>query len=81
MLIFGRNCWPVTKPGARKLYNQVLPLLNFERMHGVATYKEVLYRRGIFKTTLPAYPVNNWTTRIAAELDAILADVEVMYRL
>jgi 4-hydroxy-tetrahydrodipicolinate synthase len=67
--------------GARKLYNQVLPLLNFERMHGVATYKEVLYRRGIFTTTLSRAPGKELDDQDRAELDAILADVESMYRL
>jgi len=67
--------------GARKLYNQVLPLLNFERMHGVATYKEVLYRRGIFKTTVSRAPGKELDDQDRAELDAILADVESMYRL
>lgn len=66
--------------GARKLYNQVLPLLNFERMHGVATYKEVLYRRGIFKTTVSRAPSKQLDAMDLAELDAILADVETMYR-
>ena len=28
--------------GARKLFNQLLPLINYERMYGIAVYKEVL---------------------------------------
>ena len=39
--------------GARTLFNQLLPLINFERMHGVAVYKEVLKRRGVFATDSP----------------------------
>ena len=33
--------------GARALFNSLLPLMNYERLYGVAVYKEILYRRGI----------------------------------
>ena len=65
--------------GARQLYNRVLPLLNFERMHGVATYKEVLYRRGIFKTRATRAPGKFLDDNDRVELDAILADIEPLY--
>ncbi|MEZ4870241.1 MAG: dihydrodipicolinate synthase family protein [Caldilineaceae bacterium] len=67
--------------GARQLFNQVLPLLSFERMHGVATYKEVLYRRGIFQTTVSRAPGKFLDDQDRAELDAILANVESLYTL
>lgn len=67
--------------GARKLFNQLLPLINFERMHGVAVYKEVLYRRGIFATTVARAPGKALDAFDQAELDAILADVGSLFRL
>ena len=65
--------------GARKLYNQLLPLINFERMHGVATYKEVLHRRGIFRTTVSRAPGKFLDEMDKKELEAILADVEPLF--
>jgi len=65
--------------GARKLFNQLLPLINFERMHGVAVYKEVLYRRGIFATTVARAPGKALDAFDQAELDAILTDVESLF--
>ncbi len=65
--------------GARKLYNQLLPLINFERMHGVATYKAVLKRRGIFATTVSRAPGKFLDEADMRELDAILADVEPLF--
>jgi 4-hydroxy-tetrahydrodipicolinate synthase len=65
--------------GARKLFNQLLPLINFERMHGVATYKEVLVRRGIFRTTVSRAPGKVLDEMDRKELDAILADVEPLF--
>ena len=65
--------------GARKIFNQLLPLINFERMHGVATYKEVLKRRGIFNTTASRAPGKYLDDMDLKELDAILADVEGLF--
>ena len=66
--------------GARQLFNQLLPLINFERMHGVAVYKAILHRRGIFKTTLSRAPGKYLDTADQAELDAILgAGVESLF--
>ncbi len=67
--------------GARRLFNQLLPLINFERMHGVAVYKEVLHRRGIFATTTARAPGRALDALDKAELDAILRDVEPLYYL
>lgn len=66
--------------GARRLFNQLLPLINFERMHGVAVYKEVLHRRGIFNTTLSRGP-KYLDDLDRQELDAILHDVEGLFTL
>lgn len=66
------------EPGARKLFNAILPLINFERMHGVAVYKEVLHRRGIFNTTVSRGP-KYLDDMDRQELDAILRDVEGLF--
>ncbi len=65
--------------GARNLFNQLLPLINYERLHGVAVYKEVLYRRGIFNTTASRAPGKMLDEADRAELDVILADVETLF--
>ena len=65
--------------GARKIFNQLLPLINFERMHGVAAYKEVLYRRGIFKTRVARAPGKALDKMDLTELDAIMAGVESLF--
>jgi 4-hydroxy-tetrahydrodipicolinate synthase len=67
--------------GARALYNQLLPLLNFERMHGVATYKEVLYRRGVFASRVSRAPGKFLDDMDRAELDAIMETVEPLFRM
>ncbi|MBV7329532.1 hypothetical protein KFU94_15050 [Chloroflexi bacterium TSY] len=56
-------------------------MLNFERMHGIATYKEVLYRRGIFAAPGMRAPGKYLDEMDLAELDAILADVEPLFQL
>jgi dihydrodipicolinate synthase/N-acetylneuraminate lyase len=48
-------------------------------MHGVATYKEVLYRRGIFESRTSRAPSKFLDDNDRAELDAILADIEPLY--
>jgi 4-hydroxy-tetrahydrodipicolinate synthase len=77
--------WDLLEKGeemaARKLYNQLLPLINFERMHGVAVYKEVLYRRGVFKSRASRAPGKALDDMDRIELDAIMADVEPLFRL
>lgn len=67
------------EPGARALYNRLLPLINFERMHGIASYKEVLYRRGVFATRVSRAPGAMLDDDDRAELDAIMADVEALF--
>jgi 4-hydroxy-tetrahydrodipicolinate synthase len=65
--------------GARRLFNQLLPLINYERLHGVAVYKEVLYRRGIFATTMSRAPGKALDAADKQELDAILADIGPLF--
>ena len=46
-----QDVWDMLEAGderaARARFNRVLPLINYERLYGVALYKEVLYRRGV----------------------------------
>jgi dihydrodipicolinate synthase/N-acetylneuraminate lyase len=65
---------------ARKLFNQLLPLINFERMHGVAVYKEVLYRRGIIATQVTRAPGQMLDAMDRAELNEIWTDVAPLFR-
>jgi 4-hydroxy-tetrahydrodipicolinate synthase len=64
---------------ARRVYNQLLPLINFERMHGVAVYKETLYRRSIFSTRVSRAPGKVLDELDLAEMDAIMLDVEQLF--
>jgi 4-hydroxy-tetrahydrodipicolinate synthase len=67
--------------GARALFNRLLPLINYERLYGVAVYKEVLYRRGIFATTIARAPGHQLDDDDRIELDAILKDVEPLFQI
>ncbi|MFN8523765.1 MAG: dihydrodipicolinate synthase family protein [Chloroflexota bacterium] len=61
---------------ARRLFNQLLPLLNIEAMYSFTVYKEVLYRRGIIaspKTRAPG--ATTLDAHASAELDQILRDL------
>ncbi|MCX6050707.1 MAG: dihydrodipicolinate synthase family protein [Chloroflexi bacterium] len=66
--------------GARQLFNQLLPLINFERMHGVASYKEVLYRRGVIATQVSRAPGQMLDAMDRTELDEIWRDVAPLFR-
>ncbi len=66
--------------GARELFNRLLPLINMERLYGVALYKEVFKRRGIFETSLSRSPKAVLDDGDLRELDAIMADVEPLFR-
>ena len=61
---------------AREIFNRLVPLLNFESLHSVNAYKEVLKRRGIIKFAF----VRSSNTRPLdrydhAELDILLAEL------
>lgn len=66
--------------GARVLFNRLLPLINYERLYGVAIYKEVLHRRGVFATTHARQPGAALDDADHTELEAILRDVEPLFR-
>lgn len=66
---------------ARDLHCQLLPLLNYEALHGVALYKAVLCRRGVFRTDYTRSAAGNpLDAQDRRELDRILADLEPLLR-
>jgi 4-hydroxy-tetrahydrodipicolinate synthase len=65
--------------GARALFNQILPLINYERLYGVAVYKEVLYRRGIITTRVSRYPGADLDDHDRREIDEIWRGVEPLF--
>ena len=77
------NIWALMEDGqesqARDLYYRLLPLINYERQYGVALYKEVLRRRGIFATTVCRVPGSFLEGEDLAELDAIFKTVEPLF--
>jgi 4-hydroxy-tetrahydrodipicolinate synthase len=79
-----QGVWDLLEAGneseARKRFNRVLPLINYERMYGVAVYKEVLYRRGVITSTLARSPGKTLDAADKAELDAILADASQLFK-
>lgn len=66
--------------GARRLFNRLLPLFNFERLYGVAVYKEILRRRGVIASAYQRAPGGFLDAHDLQELSAILEDVEPLYR-
>jgi dihydrodipicolinate synthase/N-acetylneuraminate lyase len=76
--------WDLLEAGdelnARTLFNRILPLINYERQYGVALYKEVLYRRGVITSKACRTPGKSLDDLDRQELDAILADIEPLYK-
>jgi 4-hydroxy-tetrahydrodipicolinate synthase len=65
--------------GARAIFAQMLPLLNYEALFGATLYKEVLYRRGVIscpRTRGGVGPLDAFDHR---ELDAILVDLAPLF--
>jgi 4-hydroxy-tetrahydrodipicolinate synthase len=79
-----QDVWDMLEAGderaARARFNRVLPLINYERLYGVALYKEVLYRRGVIACRACRTPGKELDDQDRVELDAILADIEPLYR-
>jgi 4-hydroxy-tetrahydrodipicolinate synthase len=68
------------EPGARALFNRILPLTNFEHLYAVAAYKEVLRRRGVITTSVCRGAPASLDAFDLRELDVILADIEPVLR-
>lgn len=64
---------------ARKIFDRLLPLINYERLYSVAVYKEVLHRRGIFATTRSRQPRAELDSFDLNEIDAIWRGVEPLF--
>jgi dihydrodipicolinate synthase/N-acetylneuraminate lyase len=67
---------------ARRIFNALLPLINFTTMIGLHACKEVLVRRGIFKSSAMRLP--NATIMDDAdqyELDRILEDLQPFFKI
>lgn len=66
---------------ARKIFNQLLPLINLITILGLRVCKEVLVRRGIFKSTNMRIPDTlELDEEDQRELDAILKDLSPFFR-
>lgn len=70
------------EPGARAIFNQMLPLLNMECIYGSVVYKEVLYRRGIIRTPVLRkcgnFPLDDFDRK---ELTQILEDMKPLFKI
>jgi dihydrodipicolinate synthase/N-acetylneuraminate lyase len=66
--------------GAREVFNRLLPLLNFEMLHSVHAYKEVLRRRGVIRSAYVRAPMTRPLDSLDhLELDAILSDIRDLW--
>lgn len=78
------DIWNLIEAGemeqARALFNRLLPLLNMEWMFSIALYKEVLRRRGVFETAVCRAAPAQLDALDLRELDALLQDVEQLFR-
>jgi dihydrodipicolinate synthase/N-acetylneuraminate lyase len=68
------------EPGGRGLFNRILPLINYERLHGVALYKALLHRRGVIACQTMRIPGQELDDQDRVELEAILVDIEPLYQ-
>jgi dihydrodipicolinate synthase/N-acetylneuraminate lyase len=65
---------------ARRLFYQILPLMNYERLYGIAVYKWILQRRGLIESTRCRAPAAVLDADDLRELEIIMADVEPLFR-
>jgi 4-hydroxy-tetrahydrodipicolinate synthase len=67
---------------ARRLHNQLLPLLNYEAMYSFTVYKEVLYRREVIRSPRTRMPgAGRLDAENGKELDLLLRDLEPLLHL
>ena len=67
--------------GARSLFNQMLPLMNYERLYGVAVYKHVLHRRGLIDTSLRRAPGGDLDEFDIVEFEKMWPRIEALFRI
>jgi 4-hydroxy-tetrahydrodipicolinate synthase len=65
--------------GARLLFKELLPLLNYEALFGTAVYKEVLYRRRIIASPHKRLAGLTLDAHDHAELDRILDELSPFF--
>jgi 4-hydroxy-tetrahydrodipicolinate synthase len=56
----------------QEIYSQFAPLIVFEQQPGVAIRKELLRRRGVFKSARARHPGATITPAVAKQLDSLL---------
>ncbi len=66
---------------ARRIHLQMQPLMTLERLYGVAIYKQILQRRGIFTTTARRAPGGPLDSFDLHEFEAALKLVEPLWRI
>jgi dihydrodipicolinate synthase/N-acetylneuraminate lyase len=66
--------------GARTVFQKMLPLMVFERLYGIAVYKEVMLRRGIIDSAARRAPGPAIDDEDRRELDPALRQVEALFR-
>ena len=65
---------------ARALFERILPLMSYERLYGLAVYKEVLVRRGLISTAKRRIPGPNLDAFDRRELDRILGELDSLLK-
>ena len=79
------DAWDLLEGGeegrARQLYDRLLPLMAYERLYGVAVYKEVLHRRGIIGCVYRRAPGDDLDEHDRLEVTAALKRLEPALRL
>ncbi len=67
--------------GARKIFNQLLPLINLICLLGLRVCKEVLVARGVFESTAMRTPgTMSLDDEDRRELEIIIEDLKPLYR-
>ena len=79
------DVWNLLEAGsvdeARSLFDLLLPMMSYERLYGVAVYKEVLRRRGVIDCALRRAPGGGLGGEDLVEIDGALARLEPVLRL
>ena len=77
--------WEMLERGAeeeaRALFGRILPLMSYERLYGLAVYKEVLVRRGFASSPKRRAPGPNLDAFDRRELDRILGGLDSLLTL